>query len=82
MCRCYTAIWARRVSVDGELLAAERSYRRALELDGNYPDAMFLLGRVLLQQGRKAEARVVLQRAAKARPGDAAIQKALAEAGD
>lgn len=68
--------------VEGDLLAAERSYRRALELDGNYTNAMFLLGRVLLQQGRKAEARVFLQRAAKARPGDAAIQKALAEAGD
>jgi tetratricopeptide (TPR) repeat protein len=68
--------------VEGELPAAERSYRRALELDSNYTNAMFLLGRVLLQQGRKPEARVILQRAAKARPGDAAIAKALAEAGE
>ena len=44
---------------------AEKSFRRALEIDPNEPDALFQLGRLLRQQGaRDAEARTLLERGA------------------
>ena len=47
------------------LAEAEASFRRALEIDANEPDALFQLGRLLRQQGgHEAEARVLLQRGA------------------
>lgn len=46
-----------------ELDAAERHYRRVLELDPAYEEARMRLGRVLARRGRHAEAATELQRA-------------------
>ena len=43
---------------------AEASFRRALEIDANEPDTLFHLGRLLRQQGRDADARLLLERGA------------------
>jgi len=58
---------------------AERAYRQALLLEPQYAQARFLLGRLLLWQGRRREAREELLAAQQLRPGDAAIRAALAE---
>ncbi len=65
---------------EGDLATAERHYLRALELDENYFNAWFLLGRTLLAQGRKADAIEALQAAAGLRPGDPQVVAALEEA--
>ncbi len=63
--------------VSGDLAAAERSYRRALELDDRYVNAQFLLGRVLVDQGRKDEGRAALQRVLELQPGHVGATEAL-----
>ena len=60
---------------------AERHYRIALRLDPTYFNAQFNLGRVLLSQGRKVEARAELRRAAGMRPRLQAVQDLLRQAG-
>ncbi|MCA8947923.1 MAG: tetratricopeptide repeat protein [Planctomycetes bacterium] len=62
---------------EGRLADAERHYRAALELDGDYFNAWFLLGRVLVDQGRKTEGRDALLRAQRLQPGNAAVEQAL-----
>jgi tetratricopeptide (TPR) repeat protein len=48
---------------------AEASFRRALEIDPNEPDALFQLGSLLRKQpGREAEARTLLERGAQLDP--------------
>jgi hypothetical protein len=47
---------------------AEASFRRALEIDSNEPDALFQLGRLLRQSGRDGEARELLERGARIDP--------------
>ncbi len=60
---------------------AERHYRIALRLNPSYFNAQLNLGRVLLAQGRKAAARVELQRAAALRPGLQVVEDLLKQAG-
>ncbi len=62
----------------GDAPAAERSFRRALELWPDQPDALHELGVALLMAERTAEATEKLDTAAKLRPGDAGY---LADAG-
>jgi predicted TPR repeat methyltransferase len=57
----------------GRLEDAERDCRRALATSPGDPDALHMLGRVLLQRGREAFAVPVLEQAAAARPGDPAV---------
>lgn len=54
---------AKAAERSGNLAAAESAYRRALEIDDQYAELVFRLGRLLLQTGRDAEARPLLQRA-------------------
>jgi len=56
---------------------AERHYRLALAIDADYFNARFNLGRVLLAKGRKADARVELERAARLRPDLQVVQDLL-----
>ena len=60
---------------------AERHYRIALRLAPDYFNARFNLGRVLLVQGRKQEAKRELTRAAELRPGMPELQALLQQAG-
>jgi len=53
---------------------------QALTIDPDHFAACFLLGRILLEQGDKAQALPLLQHAAALRPGDRAVQQALAAA--
>jgi Tfp pilus assembly protein PilF len=46
-----------------DLVTAEREFRAALAVDDEYAELIFRLGRLLLQQGRDAEAATLLQRA-------------------
>ena len=54
-----------------EVEEAMASYRRALELDANLPDAHLNLGRLLHERGEAAEAERHYRLALAARPGDA-----------
>ncbi|HEX2854096.1 MAG TPA: tetratricopeptide repeat protein [Opitutaceae bacterium] len=47
----------------GDSVAAERSFRRALAIDDRHAELVFRLGRLVMQAGRDAEARQLLQRA-------------------
>ena len=67
--------------VDGDLLAAEARYRRAISLDPGYGNAHFLLGRLLLQAGRRDEARTCLQQARRLLPDHAGVKVALEQVG-
>ena len=46
----------------GDLSAAEQRYRQALDANGQYPDALFLLSRSLCKRGDDFRARAFLQR--------------------
>jgi tetratricopeptide (TPR) repeat protein len=59
---------------------AERHYRIALRLAPDYFNARFNLGRVLLVQGRKAQARRELERADGLRPGLQLVRELLEQA--
>jgi tetratricopeptide (TPR) repeat protein len=63
------------------LPAAERHYRKAVELEPGYFNAWFNLGRVLMTSGRKGEAREALERAAAIRPDVDAVQELLRQLG-
>lgn len=67
--------------VDGDLVAAEACYRRAIALDSGYGNAQFLLGRLLMQLDRKAEARAALERVLQLEPAHAAARAALQQLG-
>ena len=62
----------------GDLLAAEDSLRRLLELHGDHRPALLALGRLLRRGERPAEARSFLERALAADPGDVAAALELA----
>jgi tetratricopeptide (TPR) repeat protein len=57
---------ARRATEDPA--AAERAYRRALEADGEFPDALNGLGTMAVQAGRAAEAVPLFERALRGDP--------------
>ena len=50
------------------LSEAEGCYRRALELAPQHPDALHLLGALLLERGDRIGAVTLLERAVRARP--------------
>ena len=52
---------------------AAQAWRRVLELDPAEPQALFLLGRIALDQGRAAEARDLLGKASRSNPGEPMI---------
>ncbi len=58
---------------EGDLVAAEDHYRRALRIDPDYFSAWLLLGRVLLERGDRDGAREALARATTLRPDDPAV---------
>jgi protein O-GlcNAc transferase len=64
----------------GRLNDAEADCRRRLREDPHDPDALHLLGRVLLRTRREAFAVPVLEQAAAARPHDADVLVALGRA--
>lgn len=69
----------------GRLAEAEAGYRRALAVDAENPDALYLLGTVKLQQGQAGEALPLLERSVRRRGKDpharAALGTALLECG-
>jgi protein O-mannosyl-transferase len=64
----------------GEMDEAERLYRRSLATSDVDPDAYILLGNLLLQTGRAAEAATCLQRFVQFRPDDAFARMVLGDA--
>ncbi|HYP16683.1 MAG TPA: tetratricopeptide repeat protein, partial [Opitutus sp.] len=54
---------ARAAERSGDLPEAEARYRDALRIDDHYAELVFRLGRLVLQSGRRAEARDLLARA-------------------
>ena len=70
----------------GNHLGAERRYRAALELQPHLTQGLHLLGVLLTETGRAAQARTVLRQAALLRPGHGdtrlALARACAECGD
>ena len=58
---------------------AIRHFNRAVQLDAEYPDAWFNLGRSYSQAGQYAEAVAPLQRALRLRPGLEVARRLLAE---
>src|SRR5947208_1825464 len=64
----------------GRLVEAEASYRAALALDADNPDALHWLAVLTFQAGKSEEAIAPLQRAAMLRPKDAAFAHNLAQA--
>ena len=66
--------------MQGNPAAAERSLQRALELQPDYPQALYNLGRAQRDQGKDADAADTLRQAAQQLPGDPAVLIALADA--
>ena len=64
----------------GELKDAERLYRRTLRFFPKNPDAMTLLGRVLLEQGQSQKGLELMRKAARARPNNPKYHQELGRA--
>ena len=62
--------------LDGEIEAAERKYREALDKRSDDPAALYNLGTLLRVSGRKEEALSVLRRAAMGPEGHPDVQRA------
>ncbi|GAC1546256.1 MAG: hypothetical protein NVS2B7_21320 [Herpetosiphon sp.] len=52
----------------GDLSSAERQLRRAIDLDPNYYEARYFLGRVLVERGKRSDARPLFQALVKDAP--------------
>jgi Flp pilus assembly protein TadD len=65
---------------EGDTATAERHFAQALRLDPEHFAANFLLGQLLLDRGDKAGALPLLRTAARLRPADPAVQRALTAA--
>lgn len=72
------SVYGRALMLLGEPDAAERAFRRELEVNINDFEANLQLGNIRKSQQRFAEAEAYLQRAANIRPTDLAAQKLLA----
>jgi len=64
----------------GRLLEAKTVYEQALELDSRHPDALHLLGLILLQSGDTSAAIRLLEQATQAQPRNPAFHADLAQA--
>jgi len=74
----YNAGWtAERM---GQLDVAERHYRKALDTDPNYSNAMLALAKVLAVNGKGAEAVDIMKAYAEKNPTDTRVRTALVEA--
>ena len=74
----YNAGWtAERM---GQLDAAERHYRKALDTDPNYSNAMLALAKVLAANGKGAEPVEIMKAFAEKNPTDTRVRTALVEA--
>ncbi|MGD9741735.1 MAG: tetratricopeptide repeat protein, partial [Dongiaceae bacterium] len=62
----------------GDRQAAERLYRRLIAADASLAPALHGLGALCFEAGRRDEAISLLERAARAAPGDPALLAALA----
>ncbi len=62
----------------GKLADAERDLRQALELAPNHPAALNDLAVLLLEQGRRDEARSLLEHLVRIQPGNQAARRDLA----
>lgn len=67
---------------NGNLEAAESSFRAAIELDPRFPSPRYNLGRLLLERGDLAGALVLLRSAVESAPRDAEYRFGLADALD